>query len=71
MFGVYLALTEDNWDSTMERVKEVFAHFLTDRKAVYIPLNLNAVQRGYTFVKESSAGGQQVRAVAAGGYGLN
>ena len=56
MFGAYLALTESNLDEEMPRVKEVFAHFLTDRKSVYIPLNLNAVQRGYSYVKE---GGQK------------
>ncbi len=67
MFGVYLSLTEGNWDSAKEMVKEVFAHFLTDRKVVYIPLNLSAVQRGYLYTKEHGAGGQPIRAVAAGG----
>jgi 2-oxoglutarate ferredoxin oxidoreductase subunit gamma len=60
MFGVYLALTEDNWESAAEMAKEVFAHFLTDRKAVYIPLNLNAVQRGYAFAKEGKSEGRPV-----------
>lgn len=65
MFGVYLALTEDSLDSAMDMVKSVFAHFLTDRKRVYIPLNLNAVQRGYAYVKGGSAGGQPIPVVAA------
>jgi 2-oxoglutarate ferredoxin oxidoreductase subunit gamma len=52
MFGVYLALTEDTLESATAMAKEVFAHFLTDRKAVYIPLNLHAVQQGYEHAKE-------------------
>jgi len=64
MFGVYLALEEDNAARAAETAKEVFTHFLTDRKAVYIPLNLNAVQRGYEYVKEGKASGPWVPAAA-------
>jgi 2-oxoglutarate ferredoxin oxidoreductase subunit gamma len=52
MFGVYLALEEGNAGDAASFAKEVFTHFLTDRKAVYIPLNLHAVDRGYSYVKE-------------------
>jgi 2-oxoglutarate ferredoxin oxidoreductase subunit gamma len=67
MFGVYLALSEDDLESALKRARDVFAHFLTDRKAKYIPLNLNAVQRGYEFARKQGAGRQPIRAVAAGG----
>jgi len=50
MFGAYLAVTEGSLEEASSLVNDVFAHFLTDRKKVYIPLNLHAVQRGYSFV---------------------
>jgi 2-oxoglutarate ferredoxin oxidoreductase subunit gamma len=49
MFGAYLGITEQSLETEM--VRSVFGHFLTDRKAVYIPLNMNAVQRGYEFLQ--------------------
>jgi 2-oxoglutarate ferredoxin oxidoreductase subunit gamma len=55
MFGVYLALTEPDFDKEVSDVNEVLAHFLTDKKSVYIPLNLNAVQRGHAFATEEHA----------------
>jgi len=57
MFGVYLAVTGEDLIAQTELVKEVFAHFLTDRKAVFIPLNMSAVDRGYGFI----AGGESAR----------
>jgi 2-oxoglutarate ferredoxin oxidoreductase subunit gamma len=54
MFGAYLALSETDFDKEAPEVNEVLAHFLTDRKSVYIPLNLNAVQRGHAFVAQVS-----------------
>jgi 2-oxoglutarate ferredoxin oxidoreductase subunit gamma len=60
MFGAYLALTGEVLQNELEAVKEVFEHFFTDRKAVYIPLNLNAVQRGYEFIKEGGKEGRPV-----------
>jgi 2-oxoglutarate ferredoxin oxidoreductase subunit gamma len=56
MFGAYLALTEGSYAQVGARVEEVFSHFLTDRKKVYIPLNLNAVQRGYAYVASGANG---------------
>jgi 2-oxoglutarate ferredoxin oxidoreductase subunit gamma len=61
MFGAYLAVTGENLEDEGPRVNEVFAHFLTDRKKVYIPLNLNAVQRGYAFAASGSRGQPPVR----------
>ncbi len=51
MFGAYLAVTGEDIQEAIAEVREVFAHFLTDRKSVYIPLNVAAVQRGYAQVK--------------------
>ncbi|MDA4125035.1 MAG: 2-oxoacid:acceptor oxidoreductase family protein [Thaumarchaeota archaeon] len=53
MFGAYLALTEGSPEKEMGTIREVFEHFLTERKAAYIPLNLRAVERGYEHVKEN------------------
>jgi 2-oxoglutarate ferredoxin oxidoreductase subunit gamma len=47
MFGAYLALTEGALERNVETVRQVYEHFLTERKAAYIPLNLKAVQSGY------------------------
>jgi 2-oxoglutarate ferredoxin oxidoreductase subunit gamma len=47
MFGGYLALTEKKIDKQL--VEAVFSHFLTDRKAVFVPLNTAAVERGFEF----------------------
>lgn len=58
MFGVYLAVTKEKLDSEKERVKGVYAHFLTERKSVYVPLNLEAVERGYEYVKKG--GGEKL-----------
>jgi 2-oxoglutarate ferredoxin oxidoreductase subunit gamma len=62
MFGVFLALTEGDERETMEKVDSVLAHFLTDRKRTYIPLNLHAVHRGFAYVKE---GGEAKRTAPA------
>ncbi len=63
MFGVYLALTEKNLEGVLDTVKGVFSHFLTDRKSVYIPLDLSAVQRGFSYLNEE-AGKRPFRAAA-------
>jgi 2-oxoglutarate ferredoxin oxidoreductase subunit gamma len=47
MFGAYLGLIEESLNE--ELVTTVFKHFLVDRKASYIPLNLHAVKRGFEF----------------------
>ena len=49
MFGVYLALTQQEPDE--ELMRRVYAHFLTDRKAGLIGLNIAAVKRGYEFAR--------------------
>ena len=48
MFGAYLAVSGEMLES-VATVKQVFAHFLTDRKARYVPLNLEAVDKGFRF----------------------
>jgi 2-oxoglutarate ferredoxin oxidoreductase subunit gamma len=47
MFGAYLALMEKQTDKQL--IDSVFSHFLTDRKVVYIPLNVAAVSRGFEY----------------------
>lgn len=47
MFGTYLGIMEESFNE--ELVSTVFKHFLVDRKAAYIPLNLHAVKRGFEF----------------------
>jgi 2-oxoglutarate ferredoxin oxidoreductase subunit gamma len=48
MFGAYLGAVEGNLNK--EVVNQVFKHFLVERKAAYIPLNTEAVQRGFEFI---------------------
>lgn len=60
VFGAYLALTGETLQNELGTVKEVFEHFFTDRKAAFIPLNVQAVQTGYEFIKE---GGRETRPV--------
>ena len=48
MFGAYLAVSgESSVEESVVTVKHVFAHFLVDRKAQFIPLNLKAVHDGF------------------------
>ncbi len=49
MFGAYLGMMEEYLNEYL--VESVFKHFLFDRKAVYIPLNMNAVKKGYEFLQ--------------------
>ncbi|MDV3277145.1 MAG: 2-oxoacid:acceptor oxidoreductase family protein [Nitrososphaerales archaeon] len=49
MFGVYLAATLQEFDLNV--IKSVFVHFLTDRKAALIDMNVRAVKRGYDFAR--------------------
>jgi 2-oxoglutarate ferredoxin oxidoreductase subunit gamma len=49
MFGAYLGMMGETLNEDL--VTSVFKHFLFDRKAVYIPLNLHAVKRGYEFLE--------------------
>lgn len=50
MFGAFLAITGESLQKELAGVKALFEHFLTDRKAAYIPLNLRAVQSGYEYL---------------------
>jgi len=50
MLGAYLGVTENYLDDQV--LKSVFGHFLVDRKAVYIPLNMSAALKGYQFVQK-------------------
>jgi len=50
MLGAVLATEHESWSAERERVEGVFRHFLTDRKAAYIPLNLAAVEAGFASV---------------------
>lgn len=47
MFGAYLSVAKEELDE--KSLDNVFNHFLTDRKSVYIPLNAIAVRRGFEF----------------------
>jgi len=40
MFGACLAVSGERLEVERDRIQEVFAHFLTGRKAVYVPLNV-------------------------------
>ena len=53
MFGACLAVNGVHLEEEREHVRAVFAHFLVDRKAVYIPLNLQAVEEGYRAATQS------------------
>ncbi len=65
MFGAYLALTEGPLGGELETVQQDFEHFLTERKAAYIPLNLKAVQRGYERVLNPTGADRVAREVPA------
>jgi 2-oxoglutarate ferredoxin oxidoreductase subunit gamma len=49
MFGVYLGVTLEDLDLNL--IRSVFGHFLTDRKAALIDLNVKAVKRGYDYAR--------------------
>jgi 2-oxoglutarate ferredoxin oxidoreductase subunit gamma len=52
MLGAYLAVTGESLDT--ELLERVFGHFLTDRKAASIPINLEAARRGYQFIADAT-----------------
>jgi 2-oxoglutarate ferredoxin oxidoreductase subunit gamma len=64
MFGACLVVTGENLQGELDRIREVFRHFLTDRKAAYIPLNVKAVQEGFEFVTREGDGSPSHRASA-------
>jgi len=53
MFGACLAVSGENVREELEGLREVFGHFLTGRKAAYIPLNIKAVEEGFEHVMRS------------------
>jgi 2-oxoglutarate ferredoxin oxidoreductase subunit gamma len=59
MFGAYLALFSGSFDR--ETLTRVFKHFLVDRKASFIPLNIAAAERGHEFA------GREILTVSSGG----
>jgi 2-oxoglutarate ferredoxin oxidoreductase subunit gamma len=56
MFGACLAVSGENLQSEIEGIREVFGHFLTGRKAAFIPLNVKAVEEGFAHVTRTRAG---------------
>ncbi len=52
MFGAFLAVAGEPLAGQTEAVREVLAHFFTERKAAYIMLNSRAVETGYAFVTD-------------------
>jgi len=53
MLGAALAIEHEDFEKERETIEGVFRHFLTDRKARYIPLNFHAVEEGFRFVSGS------------------
>jgi len=53
MFGACLAVSGEHLREELELIREVFGHFLTGRKAAYIPLNVKAVEEGFEHVTRS------------------
>ncbi len=50
MLGAVFAASHEDRERARTAVKAVFRHFLTDRKAAYIPLNLHAVDAGFELI---------------------
>ena len=55
MLGAVLAIAHDDWAREQALIEGVFRHFLTDRKAAYIPLNVQAVKSGFEFTSRLEA----------------
>jgi len=68
MFGACLAVSGEHLHDEMALVQEVFGHFLSGRKAAYIPLNVKAVEEGFEHVTRgpSAATGPDRRVAPAG-----
>jgi 2-oxoglutarate ferredoxin oxidoreductase subunit gamma len=49
MLGAVLAIYGDEWEGEQPTIEGVFRHFLTDRKAAFIPLNVQAVKAGFEY----------------------
>jgi 2-oxoglutarate ferredoxin oxidoreductase subunit gamma len=61
MFGACLAVSGESIQDELDRIREVFGHFLTGRKAVYIPLNVKAVEEGFGHVTRARSAGLSPR----------
>jgi 2-oxoglutarate ferredoxin oxidoreductase subunit gamma len=57
MFGACLAVSGENLENELEGIREVFGHFLTGRKAAFIPLNVKAVEEGFGHVARARPAG--------------
>jgi 2-oxoglutarate ferredoxin oxidoreductase subunit gamma len=55
MLGAVLAASREDEAASRTSVEAVFRHFLTERKAAYIPLNLHAVEAGFDFLAQAAA----------------
>lgn len=55
MLGAALAIADEDLDAERGVLDGVFRHFLTGRKAAYIPLNLHAVEAGFRAVARRPA----------------
>jgi 2-oxoglutarate ferredoxin oxidoreductase subunit gamma len=53
MFGACLAVSGESLRDELDLIREVFGHFLTGRKAAYIPLNVKAVEEGFEHVSRA------------------
>ena len=53
MFGACLAVSGEKLREERALLQEVFAHFLSGRKAAYIPLNVKAVEEGFEHVNRN------------------
>jgi 2-oxoglutarate ferredoxin oxidoreductase subunit gamma len=62
MFGACLAVSGEKLREELPLLQEVFGHFLSGRKAAYIPLNMKAVEAGF----EQVVRGPGVAAAPAG-----
>ena len=56
MFGACLAVSGEDLRNEMPLLQEVFGHFLSGRKAAYIPLNVKAVEEGFEHVTRGPSG---------------
>lgn len=54
MLGAVLAATHEDLERERTTVGEVFRHFLTERKAAYIPLNVKAVETGFAAIARTA-----------------
>lgn len=54
LFGSYLSITKQELDLAL--IREVFNHFLTEKKAAYLELDLMGVRQGFEFIENQVKG---------------